>query len=191
MNVDSIFFISCFLPLSLAVYFVIPNLRVKNYILLALGLLFYSFGSLSGLVVLLAAATVNYLFGLWLKSCRFRRQALALGVTVNLLFLAFYKYLGFLLNEVFGFRNIDLGLAVPLGISFFTFKSISYLVDTYRASENGTKNYFDVFQFFVWLGENFFRRLLQARLQGLRSSVRNFQPVRFHLKMLLSGCVGL
>ena len=201
MNVDSIVFISCFLPFSLAVYFVIPNLRVKNYILLALGLLFYSFGSLSGLVVLLAAATVNYLLGLWLRSDRFRRGALAVGVVINLLFLAFYKYLGFLLNEVLGFENADLGLAVPLGISFFTFKSISYLVDTYRAPESGTKNYFDLLLYISFFPQIVagpiarfaeFGPQLSARevsLENVAFGVRRF-AVGLSKKIIIAGTLG-
>ncbi len=143
MRSDSIFFLSCFLPLSLAMYYAIPNLKIKNHILLALSLLFYSFGSLPGLIVLLCAVTVNYLLGLLLLGSRFRRGILVAGIAANLILLAFYKYLGFVLNEVIGLENGDPGLTVPLGISFFTFKSISYLVDTCRTKENGTKNYFD------------------------------------------------
>ncbi len=201
MSSDSIFFISLFLPLSIAVYYAIPNLKVKNYILLALSLLFYSFGSLSGLLVLLGAVTVNYLLGLLLYGERFRRGVLAIGVVGNLAFLAVYKYLGFVLNDIFGFENADLGLAVPLGISFFTFKSISYLIDTYKSNGNGTRNYFDFALYISFFSQiaagpiaRFadFKPQLLARtlsLENLTSGVRRF-IVGLSKKLIIAGTLG-
>ncbi len=201
MSADSIFFISCFLPLSMAVYYAIPALRVKNYIMLALSLLFYSFGSWSGLLVLFAAATANYLLGLLLQGQRFRRGVLTVGVVSNLVFLAVYKYLSFMLNDVLGLENIDLGLAVPLGISFFTFKCISYLVDTYKSKENGTKNYFDLLLYisffpqitagpiarFVDFGPQLKSR--EISIENVTSGVRRF-IVGLAKKLIIAGTLG-
>ncbi len=201
MSSDSIFFISCFLPFSLAVYYLIPSLRVKNYIMLILGLLFYSFGSLSGLAVLLIASTVNYLLGRLLLKERFRRGVLAIGVVANLIFLAVYKYLSFVLSDILGVENVDLGLTVPLGISFFTFKSISYLIDTYKSKQNGTKNYLDLLlyiSFFPQIAAGPIARFVDFKpqlttramsLEGVTEGVRRF-IVGLSKKLIIAGTLG-
>lgn len=141
MNLDSVFFVSCFLPVALVIYWLMPGIRAKNAVLLVVSLVFYSFGSLTGLVLLGAVSLANYLLGLWLRSSRGRKPAVVLGVCLNVAFLAVYKYLDFILGQVLGLPQLALGLAAPIGISFFTFKSISYLVDTYRDREQGTGNF--------------------------------------------------
>jgi alginate O-acetyltransferase complex protein AlgI len=88
----------------------------------------------------MAGLTVcNYLFGLLLHRKQ-RKAVLVLGVGLNVAFLCFFKYLTFLLTQVLGLQAAELSIAAPLGISFFTFKSISYLADTYRKPENGTRS---------------------------------------------------
>lgn len=147
MNFYSPFFIACFLPVSLLIYLPLRNKKAGNVLLLVLGLLFYSFGSLSGLVLLLAAAVVNYLFGLWIMSGRGAKAACVIAVAADLSFLGAYKYLDFLLGSLsglFGSSWENLGLAAPIGISFFTFKCISYIIDTYRKPGEGTKSFFSL-----------------------------------------------
>ncbi len=142
MNLDSVFFISVFLPVAMTLYFLMPGIKAKNAVLLIVSFLFYSFGSLTGGLVLLAVCLVNFLLGLWLCRGKRRKLPLVLGVALNIALLALYKYLDFALVQVLGRPEFTLGLAVPIGISFFTFKCISYLVDTYRNWEQGTGNPF-------------------------------------------------
>lgn len=147
MSVDGAFFISCFLPAVMAVYWLVRNNKARNVLLLAAGLVFYSFGSLSGLALLLAAAAVNYGLGLLVMRGKGAKAFAGLAVALNLAFLCAFKYLNFLLAELGGlfcFSAPQLDLAAPIGISFFTFKCISYIVDTYRKPEKGTKNFFDL-----------------------------------------------
>ena len=201
MNVDSVFFISCFLPVSVVLYYLIPKIKVKNIIMLVLGLLFYSFGSISGLITLILAATVNYLLGLLLQSNRFRKGILIVGIVLNLLFLAVYKYLGFVLNEVIGLESFELSLAVPLGISFFTFKSISYLIDTYKNPSVGTKSYFDLLLYISFFPQIMagpiarftdFGPQLQSRelsIENVATGVRRF-IVGLSKKLIFAGTLG-
>lgn len=140
MNLDSIFYISCFLPATLLLYWLIPGIKAKNGVLLLVSLLFYAFGSLSALPILLLCCLVNYLLGLWLQAEKGRKVALILGIVLNVAMLGLYKYADFLLSQVPGLQDVSLGLTAPIGISFFTFKSISYLADTYRDRRNGTRN---------------------------------------------------
>lgn len=138
MNFDSIFFVSCFLPAVLFLYWLLPGLKAKNWVLLIFSLLFYSFGSLQGLALLLGCCLVNYGIGLWLKSGKAAKTALITGIVLNVAFLCLYKYLDFLLAQVLGLKALAPGLIAPIGISFFTFKSISYLADAYAQPEKAT-----------------------------------------------------
>lgn len=138
---DNIFFLSCFLPLILVLHWVIPGIRGKNAVLLLVSLVFYSFSGLSGLLLLLGAAVVNYLLGLGLKT-KLRKIAMIAGVIVNIGFLCTFKYLDFVLGDVLGLAHLQPGLIAPLGISFFVFKCISYLVDGYRDDQQVTGNFF-------------------------------------------------
>ena len=83
MNFDSIFFISCFLPVVLILYWILPGLKAKNALLLIFSLLFYSFGSVQGLLLLLVCCLTNYGIGLWLKSGKGAKAALITGVVLN------------------------------------------------------------------------------------------------------------
>ncbi len=148
MSFDSIIFISCFLPVLAIAYGILRGKTARNVLLFAAGLIFYAFGSLSGLLLLLACAAVNYLFGLWLLRAKEGGKAVAAAaVILDLAFLAAFKYLDFALSALtplFGGRLQSVGLAAPIGISFFTFKCISYIIDTYRNRENGTKRFFEL-----------------------------------------------
>lgn len=132
MNTDSVVFLSCFLPLAVLLYRLIPGKKFRNILLLIASLLFYSFGSLAGLAVLLIAAVANYLFAKLIAEDRGGKVLPTLAVAANLALLITYKYLNFFLRDMLGLPQTQLSLVAPLGISFFTFKSISYLVDIYR-----------------------------------------------------------
>ena len=122
---DNIFFLSCFLPLTLALYWLIPGLKGKNVVLLLASLLFYSFGSLTGLALLVGMTLLNYLLSLLFKYGKLKIAAQVTGIVLNLGFLGFFKYADFLLSGILGLAPLQTGIAVPLGISFFTFKCIS------------------------------------------------------------------
>ncbi len=137
---DNIFFLSCFLPLVLVLHWLVPWMKGKNAVLLLVSLVFYSFSGLSGLLLLLGAAAGNYLLGLGLKT-KLRKIAMIAGVTLDIGFLCAFKYLDFILGDVLGLAHMQPGLIAPLGISFFVFKCISYLVDGYRDKARVTGNF--------------------------------------------------
>lgn len=126
-------FLFGFLPLILLGYYLAPKIT-RNFILLAGSLFFYAWGE--GVYVLLMVTAIgwNYFVGRWIDDTQGRRRklVLAVGVTINLASLLVFKYAGFV------DANLGLGWALtenihlPLGISFFTFQSLSYLVDVYR-----------------------------------------------------------
>ncbi|HLG87703.1 MAG TPA: MBOAT family O-acyltransferase [Alphaproteobacteria bacterium] len=135
MVFSSVVFLFYFLPAFFLLYYLLPW---KNTVLLVASLLFYGWGEPRYLPLLLFVIVLNYGFGLIVGEGRHRRALMILGVAVNLGLLAYYKYFGFLgaqldlLLPKLGISPLPLPkIALPLGISFFTFQGISYLVDVY------------------------------------------------------------
>ena len=196
MNFDALFFISCFLPLVLALYYIVPGERGKNILLLAAGLVFYCFGSLQGLLILLASSVLNFLLGRRIQAGKRPGLWLGIGAAFNLGLLGFYKYLDFLLGSVLCLPQLRLGLAAPLGISFFTFKCVSYLVDTRRDPGKGAERYFDFLLYISFVPQliagpitrfgDFRRQLSGRKLDTPAPGLRRF-IVGLGKKALLSG----
>ena len=122
-------FLFAFLPAVLAVYYVCPR-RWRNPVLLVFSLFFYGWGEPRYLALMAGTIVMDYLCGLWIGRQRSRggtgRSALTVGVVLNLSLLVFFKYGSFL----FGARFPKLPL--PIGISFYVFQSMSYIIDVYR-----------------------------------------------------------
>ncbi|GDX36391.1 alginate O-acetyltransferase [Alphaproteobacteria bacterium] len=140
MIFSSNIFLYIFLPFVLGFYFTISkSLNIKNYILLIFSLIFYSFGEINYLWLLTLSVIANYFWGIFLEKKLHhnsqKKLVIFLAITFNIGLLAFFKYSNFLIknfNNIFNL-NIDLEpIVFPLGISFFTFHAISYLVDIYR-----------------------------------------------------------
>jgi alginate O-acetyltransferase complex protein AlgI len=145
---SSIPFLFYFLPLFMAVYWVARGVRSKNLVLLGASLLFYAWGEPWFVVVLIGQIALNYVAAIAIggREGRARKRAVAIGVTANLLLLGIFKYADFvvatanrLLPEALGQFSLP-GLALPLGISFFTFHSISYLIDVHRRQVVANRN---------------------------------------------------
>ncbi len=151
MVFSSTIFLFCFLPLLLVVYFLSPT-RLKNSVLLIASLLFYAWGEVFYTGLMLASILTNYFFGRLIDSRKPQRKIfLALGVTCNLCFLAFFKYTNFIVDNLnnfltmFGAGGFEIQpIHLPLGISFFTFQAISYLVDVYREENPAQKNILNI-----------------------------------------------
>ncbi|MFH0785735.1 MAG: MBOAT family protein [Pseudomonadota bacterium] len=149
MPFNSLLFLFFFLPVTLALYHV-SGYRLRNFTLLLASLLFYAWGGMVSLPVLLWIIVGNYLFGLLLmrlSSAIWRKALLALGIAVNLVPLVHYKYTGFLLvnlNLLFPDHHFSFHVPsqshIPLGMSFIAFHAISYLVDVFRGRASGQKN---------------------------------------------------
>lgn len=130
MNFSSVTFIFYFLPLILILYYVLPR-KYQNAILIIFSSFFYIFGDIKYFPLLLIIAIVNYFLSKKVKN----KVILIIGIILNILPLVYFKYLNFIidiLNGVFksGFDLFD--LVLPLGISFLTFRMISFLVDVHR-----------------------------------------------------------
>lgn len=154
MLFSSLVFLWYFLPAVFLLYFITKNLHIRNGVLLAASLFFYAWGEPKYVILMLVSIGLNYFFGLWIgrmQSKHRMRLAVTTCVFLNLLLLGYFKYFNFaveiansLLSRFAGgahtlsFREI----ALPVGISFYTFQALSYVVDVYRGTIQAQKNIF-------------------------------------------------
>lgn len=143
MVFSSISFLFFFLPLLLLIYFFIPK-KFRNYVLLIFSLIFYFFGEKWYVILLLLSCLVNYVCGLFIEKVE-KKVCLVIGLVINIGILFYFKYVNFFIDNftsVFGIDSFSLNVILPLGISFFTFQNISYLIDVYRKDVESQKNFF-------------------------------------------------
>lgn len=146
MLFSSITFLYYFLPNTLLIYALMPQ-RFKNSVLLVASLLFYAWGEPKYIVLMLLSILIGYGFGLWIEQCRhkpYAKYVLMASILICSSFLVFFKYTDFLITNLnsLGFQFNVLKVGLPIGISFYTFQIISYLIDVYRKDVKAQKNVF-------------------------------------------------
>ena len=150
MIFSSIYFIYYFLIIFLILYFITPK-KFKNYTLLLGSLFFYFYGDSKYIVLLLISSLVNYILGR-LISKKNKKVFLIIGLIFNFGLLFYFKYFNFFLSNINSLfkTNINLfSIVLPLGISFYTFKNASYLIDVYKNRVNSEKNFINYFTYIV------------------------------------------
>ena len=149
MLFSSIPFLYVFLPATLLLYFAAPR-RMKNAVLLLCSLVFYGWGEPKYLILMLFSIAQGYLFGLLIEKYRGKTRSTVffwLSVSLSLLLLAYFKYADFFLDSfrtVTGLPVPALQIALPIGISFYTFQILSYVVDVRRGDASAQKNPIDL-----------------------------------------------
>lgn len=148
MVFSSAVFLFAFLPPVFIVYRLLPGLRAKNVWLALASIVFYAFGQLQYVPLFLASVALNYGFGRLLQSRLSCRRALAgAAVALNLGVLCVFKYTDFLLGALNSLTGASIpltGITLPIGISFFTFQGMSYVIDVYRDRDSGARSFFKV-----------------------------------------------
>ena len=145
MLFSSIPFLYYFLPSVLVLYFIAPK-KLKNSVILVSSLVFYGWGEPKYVVLMIASIIIGYFSGLLIEAFNQGKKAklfLWLSVIVNLGFLGFFKYSDFFIenfNAVTGLSVPLLKVALPIGISFYTFQILSYTIDVYRGQVSAQKN---------------------------------------------------
>ncbi len=142
-------FLFGFLPVLLALYFLCPK-PARNVLLLLASLWFYAWGEPALVVLMLISTGMNYAFGFWVAGARnqkSRKGLVAVAVALNLSFLVYFKYAGFLIESIntllafLGTPTLDRpDVTLPIGISFYTFQAMSYVIDVYRGQAEREKN---------------------------------------------------
>lgn len=148
MVFSSLIFVYAFLPLSLIAYALAKNITVKNIILLIFSLLFYAWGEPVYVIILILMTFSDWISALLIEKSKSKSAAkvhMILAVIINLGFIGFFKYTGFALTNIqmiFDFPEVIPKIALPIGISFYTFQLLSYVVDVYRKEVPAQKNFF-------------------------------------------------
>lgn len=153
MVFSNLFFLFVFLPLNLVIYYSVPNIKTKNLVLVITSLIFYAWGEPVWVLLLVLSATADYVLGLIIEANRGlpkSRFALISSLVLNISLLAFFKYYGFVIENLNALLNtsfavIDFGL--PIGISFYTFQSVSYIIDVYRGEVKAQRSYLNFLLF--------------------------------------------
>ena len=152
MVFSSLIFLMIFLPLLLIIYYITPSKKsftLKNIVLLIFSLLFYSWGEPIYVSIMLFSSIVDFTIGnLIEKFPKKKRTWLILSIIINLGMLFTFKYTDFFITNINNLLNIDiplLKLALPIGISFFTFQTMSYSIDVFLGNTKAEKNFLNFF----------------------------------------------
>ena len=145
MVFSSISFIFIFLPVLLTVYF-LSRANIRNYILLLASIIFYAWGNPKYLIILLSTILTNYAGSIFLcKYPKYKKIILFLTIFVNLSILFYFKYFNFVITNINHFMHSHFNITeiiLPIGISFYIFQAMSYVIDVYRNKCSVQKNIF-------------------------------------------------
>ncbi len=144
MVFNSAIFLFAFLPLLFVLYRLVPGIKAKNAVLCVFSLVFYAFGSLWHVLLLLLSVLINWLAGRLLAGEKKRKVILAAALVLDLGVLVAFKYLDFFIENINALLGTALplaGLALPIGISFYTFAGLSYLLDTYYEPAQSSRSF--------------------------------------------------
>ncbi len=143
MVFSSITFLFYFLPITLAIYYIVPK-KCKNLVLLIASFIFYFFGEPTYVILMAFSIAITYIFGILIdKYKKYRKLFLIIAISISLGLLVYFKYANFIIQNInLWLKNqIDfIYVALPIGISFYTFQMLSYLVDVYRGDVKVQKN---------------------------------------------------
>ncbi len=148
MVFSSITFIYYFLPIVLILYIIVTN-KFKNLLLLISSLIFYFYGENIYIIVLIGSCLINYIGGILIEKYNGKKISkifLILSIIINLGLLCYFKYTNFFinnLNTLFSSNIALLNIVMPIGISFFTFQTLSYCIDIYNNKIKANKNFID------------------------------------------------
>ena len=206
MVFSSMVFLCIFLPVVFLLHLLLPGIRAKNGMLLLASLAFYAYGEPVYVILMIASAFVNYLSALLIeRNPAGKKAVMAVNVILNLGVLVLFKYTGFLaesVNTIFGTAIPVPSIRLPIGISFFTFQAMSYVIDVYRGVTGAQKNFGKVLLYI-----SFFPQLIAGPIvkyhdiaqeienrtqtvDGVTDGIRRF-VVGLSKKVLISNTVGL
>lgn len=182
MVFSSVIFLCLFLPIVLGEYYLLPKREAKNLWLIAASLLFYAFSGLWYVLLLLFSVFCNYLAGLFVSG---RKGVLYVAVAVNLGVLGVFKYLTFLVRTVDQLLGVAItvpSIVLPVGISFFTFQGLSYVIDVYRNERLKSTRFRDVLLYIA-----LFPQLVAGPIVRYEDVVDEIKGRRHTLEQLANG----
>lgn len=207
MVFSSLLFLTLFLPLTLVLYYLLPE-RFKNGLLLLVSLVFYAWGEPTHIILMLITTVYIWFLTMVMERCKeqgkigISRILMILCLVFSLGTLAYYKYFGFIVENLPFLQNLALEApALPIGISFYTFQALSYVIDVYRGDVKAQKSWVN-FAMYI----SFFPQLIagpivrysdvQNQLKNRKHSIKNCYhgTIRFTIglgkKVLLANQIG-
>ena len=187
MVFSSLTFLFFFLPVALIVNALLPK-QVRNYWLLFISLIFYAWGAHGFAIVMVLSILMNYSFAMLIdrsKSQQFRNICLIVAVVVNLGILFYNKYMNFFtgnLHRIFGNSITVTEIVLPIGISFFTFQALSYVIDVYRGDTSVQEN-----PFYLGLYVAFFPQLIAGPIVRYRTIAEQIEARTITMEKFSSG----
>ena len=186
MTFNNVFFIFLFLPVVLFFNFIIKNKILKNLFLVLFSFLFYAWGNPSTLVLLILYILFNYFTGLEIDNSEGKQRTITfvIGISVQVLVLFLYKYIKLL----FPFLSVELN--VPVGLSFFTFSCLSYLIDVYTKKSRAQSNLLHLSLYI-----SFFGKISMGPIVQYNQMEKELEHHPFQIQLFCDGiklfCIGL
>ena len=196
MVFSSLIFLIIFLPILLILYYLMPSKKTflfKNIILLIFSLIFYAWGEPIYVLIMLFSSVVDYTIGIFIEKLPNKKKLWVIfSIIINLGMLIVFKYTNFFISNINNIFNVDISLlelALPIGISFFTFQTMSYSIDVYRGNVKAEKNFLN---FFLYV--SMFPQLIAGPIvrykdisKELKKRTITFQSVSEGFKIFLFG----
>lgn len=185
MVFSSLTFLCVFFPAVFLLYYLLPSMPAKNTLLIISSLLFYAYGEPVYVLLMAGSASLNYLYGLWIGRAGKKKPVLALAVGTNFLILGIFKYADMLIdtcNRLTGAQFPLIRVSLPIGISFFTFQALSYLIDVYRGQVKAQKNYAHMLLYI-----SFFTQLIAGPIVKYHDIERQISNRTFDLEETAEG----
>lgn len=179
--------------------------KYRKYFLLLISFVFYLTYGFKPIIILILSILINYIIGIWISKFKYKKILLFLGIALNLIMLIYFKYLNFFiqnLNSLFSLNFNIIDLMLPIGISFFTFQAISYLIDIYRKKITYEKNFFDFALYLIFFPkiisgpiiryENFKQNLITLKNPTIDTIFYSIKRISFGLgkAVILAGVMG-
>ena len=196
MVFSSAIFLFAFLPIVFGLCMLPVSIKFKNIVLIIASLFFYAFGEPLYVFLMIGSSIWNYIFGYMLGPSsegkeKYRKIILVIAIIVNIGMLGVFKYTGFIIDNInkglhagISFKEI----ALPIGISFFTFQALSYVCDVYRDPKLSQKNYLNVLLYI-----SMFPQLVAGpieRSKNLLSQMQNIEKIElWNLNRVTSGAI--
>lgn len=178
-------FILGFMPISIILYWILPKKNnIRNIFLIIAGLLFYSFGDAKYIVLFLLMSLLTYTIGLILnrlKNNNVKKVFLVICLMVFVIVLSYFKYWNYIAINIFNLKSLA-GLTMPLGISFFVFKEISYVVDVYKSKIKVDRNVINVLAYICY-----FPQIISGPISRYEEVIRGIQSANFSVETIAKG----
>lgn len=153
MVFSNLFFLFIFLPLNLISYYLVKGTKYKNVVLIIFSLIFYAWGEPIWIGLLILSTFINYIHAIYIERFRYnkyKKYILISDILLNLSILGIFKYSGFFIENINYLLNLDItikSISLPIGISFYTFQTLSYTIDVYNEKVKAQKSFYKLLMY--------------------------------------------